>query len=356
MRKISILFASAFICRVSSAISFLGFGTSDSGRPPKIHELLRPANELIEQADDASYSGDVDKAVDLYKKAVDLLEKIKAENPERAETSEFQPLRNKLAVCNTSIDSLLLYQLNAQETRFAVSDTTELRKKYNEKHNIKTPEPDKKQTKQSGDEKDKKSANDSSKEKKEAADSKSGAGKKESAEAAAKKPAPAARPAGNASGKLTKDRIGVMLESTKDFIAEGNWSKASKSLTAILKSDPENWEARSLLVFVNLAVKDIEAADIITVDMINDRPDDVPTLLLYAAVRSAKRDWTVAKDALKKALRLNPDYYATYYNMAHLLIESGADKKTAARFYKAGRGKGGPRDVSLERQLGGFLK
>lgn len=116
----------------ASSQAFLGFGSSDK-KPPKLHVLMQEANDYIEEAQVCELNGDGDKAIEFYKKALAELDKIVAENPERAETAEFAPLRNKAAVCAIQIDAIKLEQVNANERRVAVTDTTELQKKYDAK-------------------------------------------------------------------------------------------------------------------------------------------------------------------------------------------------------------------------------
>ena len=109
------------------------FGSDDMGEDaPRISELMEPATELIDEASDLAADGKVDESVEKYRKALDELDRIERENPERAKGAEFATLRNKRAYVNAAIDSMLLSQVKQNAKVVAVSDTTELEKKLAE--------------------------------------------------------------------------------------------------------------------------------------------------------------------------------------------------------------------------------
>ena len=106
------------------------FGSDDvSEDAPRISELMEPATELIDEASDLAADGKVDESVEKYRKALDELDRIERENPERAKSAEFATLRNKRAYVNAAIDSMLLSQVKQNARVVAVSDTTELEKR-----------------------------------------------------------------------------------------------------------------------------------------------------------------------------------------------------------------------------------
>lgn len=113
------------------------YDESNTNRPPRLHRLLEKANDLIELAEDEALNGDGDKALSLYKEALGELDRVERENPERAEKAEFAPLRNKRATCKAAMESIRFAQINDNLRAVTVSDTSALRKKYNEKHGIK---------------------------------------------------------------------------------------------------------------------------------------------------------------------------------------------------------------------------
>ena len=109
------------------------FGSDDeSGDEPRISELMEPATELIDEASDLAADGKIDESVEKYRKALNELDRIEMENPERSKGSEFATLRNKRAYVNAAIDSMLLSQVQQNAKVVAVSDTTELEKRLAE--------------------------------------------------------------------------------------------------------------------------------------------------------------------------------------------------------------------------------
>ena len=109
------------------------FGSNDvSEEAPRISELMEQATELIDEASDLAADGKVDESVEKYRKALDELDRIERENPERAKGAEFATLRNKRAYVNAAIDSMLLSQVKQNAKVVAVSDTTELEKRLAE--------------------------------------------------------------------------------------------------------------------------------------------------------------------------------------------------------------------------------
>ena len=116
------------------------FGSDDvSEDAPRISELMEPATELIDEASDLAADGKVDESVEKYRKALDELDRIERENPERAKSAEFATLRNKRAYVNAAIDSMLLSQVKQNAKVVAVSDTTELEKRLAEERNKDKP-------------------------------------------------------------------------------------------------------------------------------------------------------------------------------------------------------------------------
>ena len=133
MRRIA-LFAVlvSFACGVQASW-YWPFGSDDvDASVPRISELMEPASELIDEASDLAADGKVDESVEKYRKALDELDRVERENPERSKGTEFATLRNKRAYVNAAIDSMLLGQVKRNAKVVAVSDTTELEKKLAE--------------------------------------------------------------------------------------------------------------------------------------------------------------------------------------------------------------------------------
>ena len=139
MRRIA-LFAVAltFACGVRASW-YWPFGSDDVDTgAPRISELMEPATELIDEASDLASDGKIDESVEKYRKALDELDRIERENPERAKGVEFATLRNKRAYVNAAIDSMLLGQVKRNAKVVAVSDTTELERKLAEERGEKS--------------------------------------------------------------------------------------------------------------------------------------------------------------------------------------------------------------------------
>ena len=139
MRRIA-LFAVAltFACGVRASW-YWPFGSDDVDTgAPRISELMEPATELIDEASDLASDGKIDESVEKYRKALDELDRIERENPERAKSTEFATLRNKRASVNAAIDSMLLGQVKRNAKVVAVSDTTELERKLAEERGEKS--------------------------------------------------------------------------------------------------------------------------------------------------------------------------------------------------------------------------
>jgi len=132
----AVCLVSAFSANAWSWFGLAPYDEADTNRPPRIHRLLEKANDLIELAEDEAINGEGDKALELYREALKELDRVEQENPKRAETAEFAPLRNKRATCTAAIESIRFAQINDNLRAITVSDSAELRKKYNKKHGI----------------------------------------------------------------------------------------------------------------------------------------------------------------------------------------------------------------------------
>ena len=117
------------------------YDEADTNRPPRLHRLLEKANDFIELAEDEAMNGNGDKALEYYREALVELNRVERENPERAETSEFAPLRNKRATCTAAIESIRFAQVNENLRAVTVSESAGLRRRYNKKHGI-APDPE----------------------------------------------------------------------------------------------------------------------------------------------------------------------------------------------------------------------
>ena len=114
-----------------------GSKEDDPSEPLRLHRLLEEANNYIEIAEDEALKGNGDAALENYRLALSELDRVERENPDRAETAEFSPLRNKRAACVAAMDAIRFAQVNDNERAVSVTDTSELQKKWNKKHGIK---------------------------------------------------------------------------------------------------------------------------------------------------------------------------------------------------------------------------
>ena len=127
-----------FLATCAQAAWYWPFTSSEdnTNRPPRLHRLLEKANDFIELAEDETVNGEADKALDYYYQALDELRRVQFENPDRADTPEFAPLRNKIAACKAAVDTIRFEQVNANIRAVSVTDTTELQRKWYKKHGI----------------------------------------------------------------------------------------------------------------------------------------------------------------------------------------------------------------------------
>ena len=117
----------------ASASWYWPFGDDDEEKkPPRLSELMEPASLLIDDASDLAMDGKITEAIEKYREALAALDKVERENPDRAESPEFATLRNKRAYVNAAMDSIILAQARQNAKAVAVSDTTELEKKFAE--------------------------------------------------------------------------------------------------------------------------------------------------------------------------------------------------------------------------------
>ena len=133
VRTIFTILASLVLISQAYAAWYWPFGSEEADdKPMRMSELMEDASVLVDSAADLAAEGKIPEAIEEYNKALIELERIERENPERAATSEFSTVRNKKAYVTAAIDSLLLTQAANNARTVAVTDTTELEKKYAE--------------------------------------------------------------------------------------------------------------------------------------------------------------------------------------------------------------------------------
>ncbi len=300
----------AVVGAVSPAQGFWPFTTDEdsTNSPPRLHRLLEKANDLIELAEDKGLEGDADKALDYYRQALDELARVARENPERAETPEFAPLRSKIAATTAAIDAIRFEQVNANVRTVAVTDTSELERKYAEeqakKRGVLPPK------------------------------------KKD-----ASTPSPAPSPA---SGKAPAP------SPASGRAAAPKTAPAPAKASAPPPPVATDFASRLQLAYEEVKAKDFAAADLLLSELQKEEPDDLDVLLLRAAAQTGTKSYLAARRTLEKAMRAHPKSYLPYYNLAHLSFRiEGEGAKSARQYYELGRSVGGPRDAQLERKIRG---
>ena len=322
MKHILCLVSAVLLCAATAhAAWYWPFGSDEDSpdRPPRLHRLLENANDLIEQAEDASLDGDAEKALELYNAALTNLVDIANQNPERAEKPEFAPLRNKIAATSAAIDSIRFAQVNQNIRAVAVTDTTELQKRY-----------DAEQAKKKG--------LDKVLEKKEEPETKKDdAPTKEPVAEPVKKPAEPA-PAESPPAAPPKPSA-----APKSVLAPA--SEPAPATIAV-------FDEKIQLAIKELKAKDYAAADLLLEELEKERKGDLNVLILRAAAQNGMRYHLAARRTLEKAMRAHPRNYLPYYNLAYLMFKLEDEGVESARqYYELGRALGGPVDARIESLL-----
>ncbi len=307
---LSVVVATALLHGVQAAW-YWPFGSDEEEDLPRLSKLMEPASLAIDDAADAIADGKTDEAVEHYRKALAALERIEAENPERAATPEFATVRVKRAYVNAAIDSILLAQSRENAKAVAVTDTTELEKKFAEKR---------------------------------AATAKS---------TAANTPKPAV-----ATPKLEKqvdayvEKDRARMKKTEKAAAKAKAEKAvNREIKSLLEKDPKSRRARLLQAGEDIRNDDYAAAKLSIRALLEEKPNDAAALNMRAMCEAAEGDFRAAEKTLDQAINSNPrDHYA-YYNMANLMLQSSGNREAARRYYETGRTVGGPKDEQLEKAL-----
>ena len=296
------------------------FGSDEdsTNAPPRLHRLLEPANDYIELAQDASLNGDADKAIENYRLALGELDRVESEYPDRAETSEFAPLRLRRAACTAAIDAIRFAKVNENVRPVSVTDTTELQKRWNKANGVEDEE-----EKSSEQPKQEAKPTRHSKEKEEV-----------KLEPEASPPPP-------------KEEAKKELE-----VPPPQPSEEKKKPVAL----PTDWDGRFAQAMAFLRAQDYPAADVLLESMLKERPKDLNALLLRAAAQAGTKHYYAAQRTLERAMRAHPKSYLPYYNLANLLIQQGEDLETAKEYYELGRTVGGPVNKVLEARLKGVGK
>ena len=330
-KKLFILFAVACtLCARGAWYWPFGSDEDSTNAPPRLHRLLEPANDYIELAQDASLNGDSEKAIENYRLALGELDRVEAEHPDRAESSEFAPLRLRRATCMAAIDAIRFAQVNENVRPVSVTDTTELQKRWEKLHGFADEEDEEKTPVQASSKEETKQAPPTT-EKEEA---KPVPPKKEEEAKPAPPPKEEAKPT-------------PPPEEKKPL------SPPEEKKPVPL---PADWSGRIAQAMSDLRAQDYAAADVLLESMLHERPKDLNALLLRAAAQAGTKSYYAAQRTLERAMRAHPRSYLPYYNLANLLIQQNGDLEAAREYYELGRTVGGPVNKALETRLKGIGK
>ncbi len=287
MKQLALFITAVALCAGAEGSWYWPF-SSDDEKPPRVSELMEPASLMIDDAYDLASEGKVAEAVEKFREALAELDRVEAANPDRVREPEFNTLKNKRATVKAAIDSLLLDQAMSNAKAIAVTDTSALQKKYDEKK------------------------------------SKKSAAKKSAAKSAQKKP------------EAPKD------ETPGDVAAVSGGEKSEKPAS---KSEPGTPLETAVAA---LRVKDYDTVIVAAASILEKNPKDAIALNLQAAAEIGKGDVVAAEKSLDQAIMSNPRSYFAYYNMARLMMRAKGKADAARRYYETGRVVGGPLDPVLE--------
>ena len=292
------------VCGVAvsaSAAWYWPFDPDSTNKPPRLHRLLEQANEYIELAEDEALDGNGDKAIENYRLALKEIDRVELENPDRADTAEFAPLRNKRATCSAAIDAIRFAQVNENERAVAVSNTTKLERRWRLKHGLQT-----------------------------LAD-----------EIFAREEAAKTNKTDSATNTVT-NATNTVTSATTNALAAAGAPAATNAVTTATLGD---------------ALKAVRAGAYAEAERMLDvlekaKPGDLNVLLIRAAAQAGAGSLYAARRTLERAAKAHPKSYLPLYNLAHLTLQIDAGDQIVARaLYEKGRALGGPKDAALEGKI-----
>ena len=413
MRHVLFLVVTLCAALLAQGAWYWPFGSKedDPSKPLRLHRLLEEANNYIEIAEDEALKGNGETALENYRLALGELDRVERENPDRAETAEFSPLRNKRAACVAAMDAIRFAQVNDNERAVSVTDTRELQKKWNKKHGIKEPEEEQSATKakevqdktddtanseaKAKDSQDLKEKGDKeNKDSKEPKDDKVAQDNKANQDDQSSKHTPdiadirvaepppkKEQPGANSQSKAEEPPASVPAAApqppepqpsepkppeTKAPESKPPETKAPESKPSEPKptasrppapvAEPpsaSDFKYRLKTALAEVRNKDYIAADLLLEDLMQEKPDDLNVLLLKAAAQTGMGSNYAARRTLEKAMRTHPKSYLPYYNLANLVLQMGESVEAARQYYEMGRLVGGPPSAALEKLLKG---
>ena len=227
-RFLALAVSLALACSVRASW-YWPFGSDDDEKDsPRLSEIMEKASTMIDEASDLAADGKSQDAIAKYREVLAELDRIEAENPERAKTPEFATLRNKRAYVSAAIDAMVMTQARQNAKSVAVSDTTELERKLaEEKRGAKTGKEQKAEKK----------------DEKKAVEKKPVREKKQSAE-----PVPERRP-------MTQRDLVI------DHMESGRYAEATAIIDEMLKARPNDVKALNLKAAAEMAQDKMKEAE-----------------------------------------------------------------------------------------------
>jgi len=291
-------------------------------KKPNVLEIVRPFDELVDQAQALYEDGETKEALEVYRQALEKLTDIELEHFAWVTSPEFAPLRNRRVFCEKTVDSIMLDEAQTNTRTMTVTDTHELERKRAERRKAAAE-----------------------------ADAEVAApvklGSKGGGEAVANE--------GDGLDGLLDETFGIdeELELVKDLIQLERFAEAERPLVKILRIAPENREARFLMALTRVLQGRNSDALVGLDDLLADDAMDEPTLLLAAGAYTAVGAYGKAIDALDKAMKANPKRPDALINMTWLLLEMRPnDTADAEQYYRLAVKKGATRVREIERRLG----
>lgn len=338
MRITLLKFVTLFVLVCGPAVSVhaawywpFDFNPDSTNKPPRLHRLLEKANEYIELAEDDALEGNGDKAIANYRLALKELDRVEEENPDRAESPEFAPLRTKRATCTAAIDSIRFAQVNDNERAVAVSNTRDLERKWRFKHGLQTRADEefmRQETVRTN--------------------------KAEVAETSVASNKVAEVGESDGIGTVTTNKVEKAAAKSQVASAAGGGKGRALDNTEGVANGVEahgDFDSRMRQAMGMFRGGDYAGADLAFEQLLKDRPRDLNLLLLRAAAQAGGGSLFAARRTLEKTMRLHPKSYLPCYNLANLMLRIDRNSDVAREYYEMGRKLGGPRNEGLEKRM-----
>ena len=150
--------------------------------------------------------------------------------------------------------------------------------------------------------------------------------------------------------ELPPAAIAALLAEAKDALDAGRVNDAATAAIDLLRADPQNRAGRIMMGVIRTRQQRFDEALVALEDVLAEEEDEAVLLAIAGAYQASGR-MNHALLALDKAIRLNPKHPAAFMNMAWLMLASNEAKAAEANYREAVR-LGAPRDKQLERKLG----